>query len=93
MGIDKNHLGPLLISIVMEKLSNVMRLQISRKLGKDNWDIEEFVKCIDDEISARETFQYMKLREADDQLEGTSSSLVTSSSINSKKQCIFCGKG
>ena len=33
VGIESEHFGPLLIPIVLEKIPNVIRLQISRKLG------------------------------------------------------------
>ena len=56
VGICSDHFGPLLIPIVLEKLPNVIRVQISRKLGKNNWSIEDFLSCISEEISARESF-------------------------------------
>ena len=60
VGISAEHFGPLLIPILLEKLPNVIRLQITRKLGKTNWDIEQFMLCINEEISARENFQYLR---------------------------------
>ena len=60
VGIDSEQFGPLLIPIVLEKLPNVIRLQISRELGNENWNIDEFIKCINKEIAAREHFQYLK---------------------------------
>ena len=36
VGITAEHFGPLLIPIVLEKLPNFIRLQISRELGKEN---------------------------------------------------------
>ena len=55
VGINSEHFGSLLIPIVLEKLPNMMRLQISRTLGKDNWNIDDFMKCINSEISVRES--------------------------------------
>ena len=40
IGTNLDHFRPLLIPIALEKLRNVIRLQISRRLGKNNWDIE-----------------------------------------------------
>ena len=51
--IHQEQVGPLLIPIVIEKLPNVIRLQISRKLGKENWSIDDFLICINTEITAR----------------------------------------
>ena len=42
-GIDSMHFGPMLIPIILEKLPNSIQLQISRRLGKSNWDVEEFI--------------------------------------------------
>ena len=59
-GIHEDQIGPLLIPIVLKKLPNVIRLQISRRLGKENWNIEEFMDCINTEIIARENYEYLK---------------------------------
>ena len=42
IGIDSDHFGPLLIPIVLEKLPNVIRLHISRKLEKNNSNMKNF---------------------------------------------------
>ena len=52
-GIHEDQVGPLLIPIVLKKLPNVIRLQISRRLGKESRNIEEFMDCINTEIIAR----------------------------------------
>ena len=52
--------GPLLVSIILEKLPNTIKLQISRKLGKENWNIKQFLSAINQEITARENFEYLK---------------------------------
>ena len=80
----------------MQKLPNVIKLQISRQLGTDNWSVKEFLKCLSNEISARESYgdqggefenndrkdhEYYKKK-------GTSSSLHIS---HSNKFCVFCG--
>ena len=53
-----NTTGPLLITIVLEKVPNVIHLQISRKLGKNNWNIEEFLVAINAEITTRENYEF-----------------------------------
>ena len=55
-GVNSEHFGAMLIPIISEKLPNIVTLQISRKLGSDNWNISEFMNSINDEISARENF-------------------------------------
>ena len=55
VGIESAHVGPLLIPLALEKLPNVIQLQISRRLGKNKWDIEDFLRNIN-EITARENY-------------------------------------
>ena len=43
LGINYQHFGPLLIPIILERLPSTTKLQISRKLGKQNWNIEQFL--------------------------------------------------
>ena len=58
--INHEHFGPLLVPIILEKLPNTIKLQISRKLGKENWNIEQFLSAINQEITTRESFKYLK---------------------------------
>ena len=53
-GVNKEHFGSLLIPIIKEKLPQEIRLEVSRKLGKESWKIDDFLKCIKDEIDARD---------------------------------------
>ena len=93
VGIDAEHFGPLLIPIVVEKIPNVVRLQITRKLGKENWDVNEFLKCINDEVSAREHFKYLYKQDDDEKADYTASALaIASGSASGKRQCVFCEK-
>ena len=50
LGINYEHFGPLLVPIVLQKLANTIKLQISRKLGKENWNIEQFLSAINQKI-------------------------------------------
>ena len=86
--IEQSHFGPLLIPI--EKLPTTVQLHISRKLGKENWDIEEFLKCINDEVTARENCEFMKVCENEtfrEERKYTSSSLFVKSR---EIRCVFC---
>ena len=38
----------------------ISKLQTSRKLGKENWNIEKFLSSINQEITARENFEDVK---------------------------------
>ena len=76
--------------ITLEKLPNTIKLQISRKLGKENWNIEQFMSAINQEITAREHFEYLKQNIFDSKQESKN---FTTSSLQAKarlKNCVFC---
>ena len=56
LGINYEHFGPLLLPVIFEKLPNTIKLQISLKLGKETWNIEQFLSAINQEITPRENF-------------------------------------
>ena len=85
-GIDKQTLGPMLIPIVLEKLPNVVRLHLSRTLGSNTWDITEFLKAINDEILARENFDYLKGPETENSKKRSSMNFGGAQ----RKFCRFC---
>ena len=97
-GVSSTNFGPLLIPIVLGKLPDVVRLQISRKLGTENWNITEFMKSINDEVSARENFQYLKdndsRRDNEDSNANTDPRTLQTLSLMSQGQspklCVFC---
>ena len=80
---------------------NIIKLQISRQIGTDNWSIKEFLKCLSNEISASESYELLIGDQEGGEFEnndrkdhehykkkGTSSSLHIS---HSNKFCVFCG--
>ena len=58
MGLNRSQYGPLLISVILEKLRDAIKLLITRKLGKNNWKILELVECIKEEVDARENCEF-----------------------------------
>ena len=85
------------VFIVLEKLTNVVQLQVSRVLGRDNWDVEAFLICLNEEIAARKQFHYLKKTDIkENKSEFTASSLYTEQPKSStgggrnRKQCVFC---
>ena len=90
LGINYEHCGPLLVPIILEKLPNTIKLQSSRKLEKENWNIEQFLSAINQEITARENFEYLKQNSFDSKEE---SKIFTTSSLHAQarlKKCVFC---
>ena len=63
VGVKSQEYGPLLIPIIVEKLPEEIKLEISRKLGRNNWMVDEFLKILKDEIVARESCSFMKYQE------------------------------
>ena len=60
LGNKYEHFGSFLVPLIFERLPNTIKLQISRTLGKNNWKLEQFLLAIDQEITARENFEYLK---------------------------------
>ena len=90
LGINYEHFGPLLVPIILEKLPNTIKLQISRKLGKENWNIEQFLLAINQEITVRENSEFLKQNSFDSKEE---SKKFTTSSLHAQailKKCVFC---
>ena len=97
LGINSNDFGPLLIPIILEKLPNVIRLQVSRKLGVGNWKVEEFMGSINEELTARENYDFLTVDEEDkrenrNRLNKYTKPVTTGSlTINNRLvKCVFC---
>ena len=58
MGLNPSHYDPLLIPVILERLPDAIKLLTTRKLGKNNWKISEFVECIKEEVDARENCEF-----------------------------------
>ena len=63
VGIHQEQVGPPLIPIILEKLSDVINLQISGQLGKENWRIDDFLECINTKITAHGSYELLKHNE------------------------------
>ena len=88
-GIHEDQVGPLLIPIVLKKPPNVIRLQISRRLGKENWNIEEFMDCINTEIIAPENYEYLK-KDQEPLNHGQRYSGNALNVSSKTRKCVFC---
>ena len=92
-GVSTEHFGALLIPIVLEKLPDNVRLQISRNLGSDNWEIKDFMAAINDEVTARENFEYLKKKGVEDDVVTDKPKVgsIASLAVQQKKSvCVFC---
>ena len=46
MGLNPSHYGPLLMPVILERLPDSIKLIVTRKLGKINRHISDFINCI-----------------------------------------------
>ena len=54
LGIDFAQYGTLLIPKVMTKIPKETRLQITKKIGKENWELDQVLANLKIELEARE---------------------------------------
>ena len=54
-GIDKGHFGALLIPMIQDKIPEDVDLLISRKMGKESWNLDVYLQHLQDEVEARES--------------------------------------
>ena len=74
--IDSNHYGPILISVIMKKLPEKFRLELSRQMPVGKWDLAKLLEVFSKELASRERGQSMKSYE-------TSSQNIGSQGLNS----------
>ena len=89
----------LLIQIILEGLPDEIRLEISRKLGTQNWQIDPFMNILKEEITARESCDFLKSQmrhlvsefqeKAGQERHFTTEALYMGAKVLS---CVFCGK-
>ena len=92
VGTQQEHFGSLLILILLEKIPNVIRSQISRQLGKENWNTDEFSQCINREITARESYEFLKNEKGKKEDSFSNSSLHSAGKLSHTRKCLFCYK-
>ena len=54
LGIPSNSYGSLLSSIIMNKLPQELRLIISREIKDQDWQLDNIMHSLEDELKARE---------------------------------------
>ena len=69
--IDSNHYGPILISVVMKKLPEAFRLELSRQMPVGKWDLAKLLEVFSKELASRERCQSIKSSERSSQIIGS----------------------
>ena len=99
MNIETAHYGPVLISIVMSKIPNEIKLIVSRAMGNDDkWDIDRLLASLKSEIESRELCFFMKTVSTKDDSMKKQSSYTTSALLteteqqvtSDKQNCVYC---
>ena len=90
VGISSGHYETLLIPIILEKLPENIRFEISRKSGVENWKIDDFLKILKEEIVARESCDFMK--KTSEHAEGGKRYITTQNLYAGSRaiHCAFC---
>ena len=97
-GVLTENYGALIVPVILERLPDEIQLEISRKMGTACWKIEPFMNILKDEITARESCQFMLKQSRGDVKKGeggrrndhsTIDALVSSSR---GPACAFCKK-
>ena len=73
LDIDTKQYGPVLISIVMNKLLETIRLDITRSMSESQeWDVDALLEVLRKEINSRELCSYMSNLKSGDKPDRTS---------------------
>ena len=59
LGISSSEYGDLLISILIKKIPEELRLIITRQLNGETWDLGKILKSLKTELEARERIKFM----------------------------------
>ena len=99
--IDSNHYGPILISVIMKKLPEEFRLELSRQMPVGKWDLAKLLEVFSKELASRERCQSIKSSETSSQNIGSqglnSGSILHVASENHNRNppkitCTYCRK-
>ena len=103
LGIQGEHYGSLLTPIIMERLPHEFRLNVSRNLKDELWDLTKLLTLIHDEIRARENCTVPNtattkggknnlFSSKSDELPFTGASLFSAGHKQAQNSCVFCRK-
>ena len=94
LGVETNSYGSSLVPIIMNHLLHQLKLVTSRNLSSDLWDLNELLKIMKLEITAREDCEYNsdRIGKNDNFMSGDclgSISALYSQSEKRTKTCVF----
>ena len=104
-GVNKEHFGAMLIPVIQDRLPYNIRVELNRKMGKDNWKLDEYLELLRIEVEARNNSELpgdsirKPQREEPLTLQTLMNALeekfekrkhIPRESNNAKKVCLFC---
>ena len=95
LDVNSEHYGPILISLIMNKLPEDLRLDISRKMKPGKWTLSDLLFEFKNELTAREMCSSVATKDCNDSppsedLEFTGTNLFVSGN-KMKISCSYCG--
>ena len=90
LGVTSDSYGNLLSSVLLNKLPSELRLVVSRGIG-DRWDLNGFMKTVEEEIRARERVVSSNPPKKPDREHPTAATLFSGS--QNSVSCCYCYKG
>ena len=82
LGVNSDNYGPMLVPVLFSKIPEELKLIISRKFGKDVWDIQSVLESLKLEVEAREKIYTQDSNSVNQPFSGMS--LYTSNYENNK---------
>ena len=87
LGVQSDSYGEILVSVIMQKLPQEIRLLISRNQPEEGWKLDSVMATLETEVEARERAA-AGTHTSNRKAPPTSSSLMTSAQTN----CVYCGQ-
>ena len=91
LGVDPDSYGQMLIPVVMSKLPENLKLNITRQFGQDLWDIKLILESFKNKLAVLEKLSLTKATDKDEfEFNTASGTCLYTAQGESKFSCVFC---
>ena len=91
LGMDPDRYGPMMITVVMSKLPENLKLNITRQFGQDLWDIKLILESFKNELAVLEKLSLTKATDKDEfEFNTASGTCLYTAQGESTFSCVFC---
>ena len=91
LGMDPDSYGPMLIPVVMSKLPENLKLNITRQFGQDLWDIKLILESFKNKLAVLEKLSLTKATDKDEfEFNTASGTCLYTAQGESTFSCVFC---